>query len=210
MAFSNAFYLQEIWHFDSDFSKVQFMLSQQNYSTFAHEFQGCRVWGQFVFRLLELTTTPTNLANQVKVGHALDQSHSVQCTDLRERTKTILSHGDRRGQIADFRDNFERNKWLYLHFKCALKTKTHFECVLWQWSSLCQLNLEPTQPNGLMGCKVPTDLMKISQRSHAHGFYYDIVKRLAPNRWQAFYLNQCLQQWLRPWGITRPQCNQIK
>ena len=33
---------------------------------------------KFVFRTLELTDTPTNLANQVKVGHALDQSRSVQ------------------------------------------------------------------------------------------------------------------------------------
>ena len=29
-------------------------------------------------KMLELTDTPTNLANQVKVGHALDQSRSVQ------------------------------------------------------------------------------------------------------------------------------------
>ena len=48
------------------------------YPTLAREFQGFRVWGKFVFRTLELTDTPTNLANQVKVGHALDQSHSVQ------------------------------------------------------------------------------------------------------------------------------------
>ena len=48
------------------------------YPTLAREFQGFRVWGKFVFRTLELTDTPTNLANQVKVGHALDQSRSVQ------------------------------------------------------------------------------------------------------------------------------------
>ena len=48
------------------------------YPTLAREFQGFRVWGKFVFRMLELTDTPTNLANQVKVGHALDQSRSVQ------------------------------------------------------------------------------------------------------------------------------------
>ena len=44
----------------------------------AREFQGFRVWGKFVFRTLELMDTPTNLANQVKVDHALDQSRSVQ------------------------------------------------------------------------------------------------------------------------------------
>ena len=43
-----------------------------------YEFQGFRVLGKFVFRTLELTDTPTNLANHVKVGHALDQSRSVQ------------------------------------------------------------------------------------------------------------------------------------
>ena len=48
------------------------------YPTLAREFQGFRVWGKFVFRTLELTDTPTNLANQVKVGHALNQSRSVQ------------------------------------------------------------------------------------------------------------------------------------
>ena len=42
------------------------------YPTLAREFQGLRVWGKFVFRTLELTDTPTNLANQVKEGHALD------------------------------------------------------------------------------------------------------------------------------------------
>ena len=49
-----------------------------SYPTLAREFQGFRVWGKFVFRTLELADTPTNLANQVKVGHALDQSRSVQ------------------------------------------------------------------------------------------------------------------------------------
>ena len=49
-----------------------------HYPTLAREFQGFRVWGKFVFRTLELTDTPTNLANEVKVGQALDQSCSVQ------------------------------------------------------------------------------------------------------------------------------------
>ena len=43
--------------------------------------------------------------------------------------------------------------WLYLHSKCGIKTKTYFEWLLWHWSSLGQLNLEPTRPNGLVGCK---------------------------------------------------------
>ena len=49
-----------------------------HYPTLAREFQGFRLWGWFVFRTLELMDTPTNLANQIKVGHALDQSRSVQ------------------------------------------------------------------------------------------------------------------------------------
>ena len=95
--------------------------------------------------------------------------------DLRERTKTMHSHGDRRGQIAEFRDSFEIIKWLYLHSKCGIKTKTHFEWLLWHWSSLGQLNLEPTRSNGLVGCKVPTDLVEISVKEAMHmGFYYRI------------------------------------
>ena len=93
--------------------------------------------------------------------------------DLRERTKTMSRHGDRRGQIADFRDSFETINWLYLLFKCGIKTKTHSEWLLWHWSSLGQLNLEPTRPNGLVGCKVPTDLVKISVKEATHmGFHY--------------------------------------
>ena len=67
--------------------------------------------------------------------------------DLREHTKTMIRHSDRRGQIADFRGSFETINWLYLlFFKCGIKTKTHFEWLLWHWSSLGQLNLEPTRP----------------------------------------------------------------
>ena len=76
--------------------------------TLACEFQGFTVWGKFVFRTLELTDTPTNLANQVKVGHSLDQSRNVQSRGPERHTKTIASHDDRRGQIADFGDSFER------------------------------------------------------------------------------------------------------
>ena len=99
--------------------------------------------------------------------------------DLRERTKTISRHGDRRGQIADFRGSFETINWL---FKCGIKTKTHFEWLLWHWSSLGQLNLEPTRPNGLVGFKVPTDLVKISVKEATHmGFHYIIPQDNCPN-----------------------------
>ena len=143
------------------------------YPTPTREFQGFRVWGKFVFRTLELTDTPNNLANRVKVGQLLTNHAVSNRADLRERTKTMSRYGDRRGQIADFRDSFETFNWLYLLFKCGIKTKTHFEWLLWHWSSLGQLNLEPTRPLGLVGCKVPTDLVKISVKEATHmGFHY--------------------------------------
>ena len=52
--------------------------SQPYYPTLAHEFHGFKVSGKFVFKMLELMATPTNLANQVEVGHTIDQSHRVQ------------------------------------------------------------------------------------------------------------------------------------
>ena len=46
------------------------IISQENYHTLAREFHGYWMW-KHVFRTLEPTATPTNLANQVKVGHAI-------------------------------------------------------------------------------------------------------------------------------------------
>ena len=102
-------------------------------------------------------------------------------TDLKERTKTASRHGDRRGQITDLRDSFETINWLFLLFKCGIKTKTHFEWHLWHWTSLVHLNLEPLRPNGLVDCKVPTDLVKISGKEATHmGF---IIGRHRGNKW---------------------------
>ena len=53
--------------------------------------------------------------------------------------KTMSSHGDRRGQTADFRDSVEGTEWMYLLFKCGVKIKPCFEWVIWHWSTLCQL-----------------------------------------------------------------------
>ena len=93
--------------------------------------------------------------------------------DLRERTITMSRHRDRPGQIVDFRDCFEKINWLYLLFKWGLKRKKHFEWLLWHWSWLTdQLNLEPTRPNGFVGCKVPTELVKISVKEATHMFFY--------------------------------------
>ena len=125
--------------------------------------------------LLELTDTPTNLANQDKVVTLLTYHAVSNRADSRERTKTMSRHGDRRGQIADFRDSFQTINWLYSLFKCGIKTKTHFEWLLWQWSSLGQLNLEPTRPNGLKVCKVPTDLEKTSVKEATHMAFHHII-----------------------------------
>ena len=78
--------------------------------------------------------------------------------------KRMSSHGDLRGQIADFRGSFERINWLYLLFKCGIKTKAHFEWLLWHWSSLGQLNLKPTRP--LQSANWPRE-----DQCHAHGFF---------------------------------------
>ena len=50
----------------------------------------------------------------------------------------------------------------------VFKNKNPFWWLLWHWSSLCQLNLESTRPKGLEGCKVPTDLVKISVKEAMH------------------------------------------
>ena len=75
------------------------------YPTLAREVQGFRVWGKIVFRTLELTATPTYLTNQVKLGHALDHSGSVQLRGPERAHQN--NHGDRWGQIADFRQFWE-------------------------------------------------------------------------------------------------------
>ena len=80
------------------------------FPAFARELQDFRVWGKFVFRMLELTDTSTNSNSQVKVGHALDQSRSVQSRGPERAHQTMRRHGDRRGRVADFRDSFE--KWI--------------------------------------------------------------------------------------------------
>ena len=81
--------------------------------------------------MLELTDTPTNLANQVKADHALDQSRSVQSRRPERAHQTMSRHGDRRGEITDFRDSIEAIDVLYHFFKCGITTRKHFERLLW-------------------------------------------------------------------------------
>ena len=88
------------------------------------------VWGKFVFRTLELTDTPTNLANQVKVGHALDQSRSVQLRGPERAHQNNEPSNDRQGQIADFRGSFETINWLYQGLKLTLIPRSDFSLLL--------------------------------------------------------------------------------
>ena len=86
------------------------------------------------------TFISTNLAKQVKVGHEIDQSYSVQ------------SYGFKRAHQCDelpwrsLRTNrrFPGQFWedcLYLLYKCEIKTKAHLKYVIWRWSSRGQLSL---------------------------------------------------------------------
>ena len=98
--------------------------------------------------------------------------------DLRELSKTMSRRGDRRGQIADFWDSFETINWLYLLFKCGIKTKSHFQ---WLFDTdphaLGQLNLEPTRPNGLsrglQSANWSREDLSVKEATHM-GFYYKI------------------------------------
>ena len=67
--------------------------------------------------------TPTNLANQVKVGQGLDQSRSVQSQGPERAHQNSAQSW--RSSMTDscFWDSFEIIKWLYLHSKCGIKTK---------------------------------------------------------------------------------------
>ena len=105
------------------------------YPTFSREFQGL---GKFVFRTLELTDTPTNLANEVKVGHALNQSRSVQSAPKQCTVMAI---------VEDRLPTFETV--LIELSGCICKTKTHLngffdtDCysvfLIASWVAKCQL-----------------------------------------------------------------------
>ena len=82
--------------------------------------------------------------------------------------------------------------------KSGIKTKTHFEWLLWHWSSLGQLNLEPTRPNGLVGCKVPIDLVKISVKEATHmGFHY--MPNNGLNLYYPMIFHHCFKWWVENW-----------
>ena len=116
---------------------------------------------KFAFRTLELTDTPTKSANQGKAGH---ESRSVRSRWAESSPKQWAVLAIVEGRSPTFETVF----------LCGIKQKT-FEWLLWQWSSLIQLNLEPTRLLGLVVCKVPTDLVKISGKEARHiGFYYSI------------------------------------
>ena len=72
------------------------------YSTLAREFKVSSV-RKSVFRTLEPTVVPTNLTNQIKVGHALDQPHNFK------------SRGPERTQWAVLAKAGD-DRWLYKPF----------------------------------------------------------------------------------------------
>ena len=96
--------------------------------------------------------------------------------DLREATKSVSCHGDGRGHFSDFQGPFQRIKSLYLLYMCVSKTQMDFQWVLWHSSSLCQLNLESTRPNGACGfegAKWPGEIQ--CQRIYVHVFLLSYV-----------------------------------
>ena len=98
---------------------------------------------------------------QIKVGHALDQSHSVQLRGPeRVHQNNLQSWRSSRTNRRLSRQFWE--DWVTVFaFYVWDKNKNPF-WMFFFYISLCLLNLEPTRPNGLMGCKVSTDLVKIS------------------------------------------------
>ena len=48
------------------------------------------------------------------------------------------------------------------------------------WSSICQLNFEPTRPNGLVGPKEPTDLVKIIVKEAMHVGFNHVIDYTLP------------------------------
>ena len=154
----------------------QILERYNNYPTHAHEFQGFRVWGKFVFRTLESTDTPT----KHQCGQSEQSwSHSWPITQC-PVAWTCESEPKQCAVMAIVEDGSP-------HFDTVLrglngcmcflsvgwKQNPYFEWVLWHRSSLCQMSLEHTWPNGLVGCRVPTDIVKIGVKEAMHiGFYY--------------------------------------
>ena len=57
-----------------------------------------------------------------------------------------------------------------IHCTCfvSVRQKKKYLIVFLHWSSLIQVNLKPTRPNSLMGCKAPTDLVIISVKEPSY------------------------------------------
>ena len=143
--------------------------AEVDYPTLAREFQGFRVWGKFVFRTLELTDTPTNLANQVKVGHALDQSRSVQSRwpegASAPKQWAVMAIVEGRSST------FETINRLYLLLKVWDKNKNPFwmaSLTLIFTRSVELRTHKAVRPSGLQSVNWPREDQ--CHRSHADGF----------------------------------------
>ena len=118
-----------------------------------------RVWGceenLYFELLLKPTVTRTNSANQVNVGHALDQSRNVQSRGPdRAHQKNVTAIVE--GKLLNFETIF----------------KGLSGCNL---NGFFDTDLHSVRPNGLVGYKVPTDPVNISVKEAIHmGFNHKI------------------------------------
>ena len=93
------------------------------------------------------------------------------------------------------------------------ENKKHFEWLLWHWYSLGQLNLEPTRPNGLVGCKCQLSSWRsASKKSRTWVFiiqipvghhsvshtpmHCDLVTRQSIKEWHKLGLGSSLAFWV--------------
>ena len=105
------------------------------YPTHAREFQGFRVWGKFVLRKLELTDPLTNLAYQVIVGQALNQSLAILRTRVpynKIEFHFIFCHPD---YIQIFDKWLAKYMWhmcWYISDLCVLCEFSYRKCTFWK------------------------------------------------------------------------------
>ena len=106
--------------------------------------------------------------NTKTFSFSLIEKHKIQS---RGPEKAHQNNGDRRGHIADFRNNFERVNWLVFLFKCGVKNENPF----WMASltpiftrSVELRTYEAVRPSGMESANWPPEDQ--CQRNQAHCF----------------------------------------
>ena len=134
------------------------------------------MWGKFLPRTLELTDVPTNLASQVIVGHAHDQSRSVQS---RGPERAHQNNGQSSWWLRTDR-RLSRQFWKDLVAALTFKVWDNNKKLFWMYpltmifTRSVELGTQPANWSREDQC----------QRSHAHGFYYKIRPMgLLPDTW---------------------------